>query len=103
MKKFEFLFPEGLRDFDKLQLEFEGYCGYHLTAHDRLLVPSVPEVGVLHHKGRYYGFMDSKAAEQFATNAEKYAVNKITKQSVYSHNSLYHNYLSCNTHWAFLR
>ena len=71
-RKTEFVFPENLRDFDKLPLEFQGYCGYHLTANDRLLVPSVPDIGVLQHKGRYYGFSDSKAADTFATNPERY-------------------------------
>ena len=70
-KKLDFVFPDTLRDFDKLPLEFQGYCSYHLTVHDRLVIPSVPNIGVLHFKERYFGFLDSKAAEAFAANPDR--------------------------------
>ena len=66
--KADFVFPGTLRDFDKLPLEFQGYCGYHMTVHDRLLIPCVPDVGILQYNGKYYGFLDSKSAETFAAD-----------------------------------
>lgn len=71
-RKADFVFAESMRDFDQLPLEFQGYCAYHLTANDRFLVPSIRDVGVLQHKGRYYGFSTSKAADQFVSNPDKY-------------------------------
>ena len=71
-RKVEFLFPESMRDFDQLPLEFQGYCGYHLTANDRLLIPSIPDIGVLQHKGRFYGFSSRTAADSFASAPDRY-------------------------------
>ena len=70
-RRADFLFPESTKEFERLPLEFRGYCGYHLTVHDRLLIPSVPALGVLNHKGRYYGFYSKEAADAFASNPDK--------------------------------
>ena len=66
----EFLFPENIHDLDALPLEFRGFCGYMLTAGDRILVPAVPNVGVLHYKGRYFGFSSKEAGDAFASNPD---------------------------------
>lgn len=69
-RRLEFLFPENIRDLDTLPLEFRGFCGYLLTAGDRILVPAVPGIGVLYHKGRYFGFSSKDAADAFASNPD---------------------------------
>ena len=68
--RMEFLFPENVHDLEALPLEFRGFCGYMLTAGDRLLVPAIHGVGVLHYKGRYFGFSSKEAGEAFASNPE---------------------------------
>lgn len=69
-RKAEFLFPETTKNFDKLPLEFRGYCGYSFAIHDRLLLPANPQLGVLHHRGHYYAFASREAADGFASNPE---------------------------------
>ena len=51
-------------------LTAQGYCGYVLTVHDRFLLPANPSIGVLHHRGKYYGFSSKEAADDFAGNPE---------------------------------
>ena len=41
-----------------------------LTVHDRFLLPANPSIGVLHHRGKYYGFSNKEAADDFAGNPE---------------------------------
>ena len=41
-----------------------------LTVHDRFLLPANPSIGVLHHRGKYYGFSSKEAADEFAGNPE---------------------------------
>eukprot|EP00731_Ephydatia_muelleri_P039091 Em1095g1a len=71
-RRAEFLFPENTRDFDKIPLEMKGYCAYSLAAYDGLLLQANPSIGVLHYKGRYYGFSNKAAADAFAENPESY-------------------------------
>ena len=41
-----------------------------LTVHDRFLLPANLSIGVLHHRGKYYGFSSKGAADKFAGNPE---------------------------------
>ena len=41
-----------------------------LTVHDRFLLPANPNIGVLHHRSKYYGFSNKEAANEFAGNPE---------------------------------
>ena len=50
---------------------FQGYCGYAFTVHDRFLLPANPDIGVLHHKGKYFAFSSKEAAGTFATNPDQ--------------------------------
>ena len=49
----------------------QGYCAYSLAAYDGLLLQANPSIGVLHYKGRYYGFSNKAAADAFAENPER--------------------------------
>jgi len=51
-------------------LSTQGYCGFMFTVHDRLLVPANPNIGVLHHRGKYYAFSSKEAADGFAGNPD---------------------------------
>jgi len=61
-------------------LSIQGYCGFMFTVHDRLLVLANPNIGVLHHSGKYYAFSSKEAADGFAGNPEgeslKFTANK---------------------------
>ena len=49
----------------------QGYCGYMLAVHDRFLLPANPNLGLVHHRGKYYAFSTTDAALAFARNPEK--------------------------------
>jgi hypothetical protein len=68
----EFLYPDTTRDFDKLPIQFKGYCGYTLSVHDRFLLPANPRLGLLHHRGKYYAFSTPEAAFAFSKTPEKF-------------------------------
>lgn len=70
--KQEWLYPETTKNFDKLPLQYRGYCGWVLVNRDRLLIPANPEIGVLRHRECYYAFSSKKAAEEFATQPDHY-------------------------------
>ena len=69
-RKAELLFPENTRDFEQLPLEFQGFCGHHLTVNNGLLIPSVPDIGILQYKGRFYGFSSCESAESFINSPD---------------------------------
>ena len=48
----------------------QGYCGYMLAVHDRFLLPANPQLGLLHHRGKYYAFSSKEAADGFVSNPE---------------------------------
>ncbi|XP_066277480.1 cilia- and flagella-associated protein 206-like [Branchiostoma lanceolatum] len=66
----EFLFPETTKNFEKLPLQYRGYCGFTLVANDRLLLPGNPEIGVLHFRENYYVFTSKQAALEFAKDPD---------------------------------
>lgn len=68
----DWLFPETTKNFNKLPLQYKGYCGWALAKYDRLLLPANPEIGVLRYKDHYYAFCSKKAAQEFAQNIEGY-------------------------------
>lgn len=49
----------------------QGYCGYAFTIHDRFLLPANPDIGVLHHKGKYFAFSSKEAADNFAADPDE--------------------------------
>ncbi|XP_004860294.1 cilia- and flagella-associated protein 206 isoform X1 [Heterocephalus glaber] len=71
-KKLEWLFPETTENFDKLLIQYRGFCGYTFATTDGLLLPGNPTIGILKHKEKYYTFNTRDAAYSFAENPEKY-------------------------------
>ncbi|XP_062502571.1 cilia- and flagella-associated protein 206-like [Corticium candelabrum] len=75
--RLEWIFPENTKEHDRLPIEHRGFCSYSLAAHDRLLLPSSKEFGVLHYKGKFYCFSSPQAAEMFAANPDRYIYETI--------------------------
>lgn len=71
-QKQDWLFPETTKNFNKLFLQYRGFCGWAVVKYDRLLLPANPEVGVLKHKEHFYAFCCRQAAEEFALNPDSY-------------------------------
>ncbi|XP_044531319.1 cilia- and flagella-associated protein 206 [Gracilinanus agilis] len=71
-KKLDWIFPETTANFDKLPIQYRGFCGYTFAVKDGLLVPGNPAIGILKYKERYYTFSSKEAAYTFAENPDKY-------------------------------
>lgn len=69
-RELDWLFPETTKNFNKLPLQYKGFCAWALAKYDRLLLPANPEIGVLRYKDHYYAFSSRKAATEFANNIE---------------------------------
>ncbi|XP_013397751.1 cilia- and flagella-associated protein 206 [Lingula anatina] len=72
VKHLDWLFPETTKNFQRLPLQYRGYCGYAIVKNDRLLIPSNPDIGVLRYKDNYYAFSSKQAAMEFAQNPDTY-------------------------------
>ncbi|KAJ8026094.1 hypothetical protein HOLleu_33834 [Holothuria leucospilota] len=68
----DWLFPESTKNFERLPLQYRGYCGWSLVKYDRLLYPGNPSIGVLRYQDRYYVFSSREAAYDFASYPDKY-------------------------------
>ncbi|KAI4567383.1 hypothetical protein MJG53_008962 [Ovis ammon polii x Ovis aries] len=71
-KKVEWLFPETTANFDKLLIQYRGFCAYTFATTDGLLLPGNPSIGILKYKDKYYTFNTRDAAYSFAENPENY-------------------------------
>ncbi|XP_032958634.1 cilia- and flagella-associated protein 206 isoform X1 [Rhinolophus ferrumequinum] len=71
-RKQEWLFPETTANFDKLLIQYRGFCAYTFATTDGLLLPGNPAIGILKHKEKYYTFSTKSAAYSFAENPEIY-------------------------------
>ncbi|XP_077875762.1 cilia- and flagella-associated protein 206 isoform X2 [Ictidomys tridecemlineatus] len=71
-KKLEWLFPETTANFEKLLIQYRGFCGYTFATTDGLLLPGNPTIGILKYKEKYYTFNTREAAYSFAENPEYY-------------------------------
>ncbi|NP_001171855.1 uncharacterized protein LOC100369566 [Saccoglossus kowalevskii] len=72
MKHLDWLFPETTKNFERLPLQYRGYCGWALVKYDRLLLPGNPDIGVLRYKDRYYAFSQKEAAYEFASDPDRF-------------------------------
>ncbi|XP_067658072.1 cilia- and flagella-associated protein 206-like [Haliotis asinina] len=72
VESYDWLFPETTKNFNKLPLQYRGYCALSLAKYDRLLIPSNPEIGVLRFRDHHYAFSSRDAAYEFAQNPAAY-------------------------------
>lgn len=79
----EWFFPENTANFERLPIQYHGFCGYTLVAQDGLLLPGDPDVGILKHNEKYYVFSSKESASEFAKNPDKYIslIGEKAKQS----------------------
>ncbi|XP_039075384.1 cilia- and flagella-associated protein 206 isoform X2 [Hyaena hyaena] len=71
-RKQEWLFPETTANFDKLLIQYRGFCAYTFATTDGLLLPGNLAIGILKYKEKYYTFSTRDAAYLFAESPEKY-------------------------------
>jgi len=66
------LFPETIKNVDKLYLQYKSFCAWSLVKNDRLLLPGNPDIGILQYKKHFYSFSSAEAAYSFAQNPDEY-------------------------------
>ncbi|XP_055981137.1 cilia- and flagella-associated protein 206 [Sorex fumeus] len=71
-KKHEWLFPETTANFDKLVIQYRGFCPFTFATEGGLLLPGNPAIGILKYKDMYYTFNTKEAAYLFSDNPEIY-------------------------------
>ncbi|KAK2500093.1 hypothetical protein MC885_021205 [Smutsia gigantea] len=71
-RKVEWLFPEMTANFEKLLIQYRGFCAYTFATTDGLLLPGNPAIGILKFKEKYYTFNTRDAAYSFAENPDNY-------------------------------
>ncbi|KAM9060423.1 cilia- and flagella-associated protein 206 isoform 2-T5 [Megaptera novaeangliae] len=79
-RKLEWLFPETTANFDKLLIQYRGFCAYTFATTDGLLLPGNPAIGILKYKEKYYAFNTRDAAYSFAENPENY-IDKVREKA----------------------
>lgn len=82
-KKLEWLFPETTANFDKLIIQYRGFCPYEFATKSGLLLPGNPAIGILKYKDKNYAFCSKEAACLFADNPEIYidAIREMAKKN----------------------
>ncbi|XP_066461253.1 cilia- and flagella-associated protein 206 [Eleutherodactylus coqui] len=68
----EWYFPETTANYDRLPIQYHGFCGFILATRDALLLPGNPGIGILKHRERYYIFSSKEAAYMFAQDPDHY-------------------------------
>ncbi|KAI6657656.1 hypothetical protein LOD99_399 [Oopsacas minuta] len=68
----DFIFPENLKNFDQVPLEFSGFCAYSLAYYSGLLIPGIPKVALVKYKNKIYSFSSSENAVAFAQSPDQY-------------------------------
>ncbi|KAF7384913.1 hypothetical protein HZH66_011999 [Vespula vulgaris] len=65
-------YPNTTKDFDKIDLEFLGFCAWMFVTGKGALIPANPNNGVAKWRGRYYAFSSATAAHHFGKEPDKY-------------------------------
>ncbi|XP_011140290.2 LOW QUALITY PROTEIN: cilia- and flagella-associated protein 206 [Harpegnathos saltator] len=65
-------YPNVTKDFEKINLEFLGFCAWTFIVGKGALIPGNPNNGVAKWRGKYYAFKSSEAAVKFGENPDRY-------------------------------
>lgn len=68
----EWYFPETTANYDRLPIQYHGFCGFTIATRDGLLLPGNPGIGILKHRERFYVFSSKDAACMFAQDPDHY-------------------------------
>ncbi|XP_073445708.1 cilia- and flagella-associated protein 206 isoform X2 [Dendrobates tinctorius] len=68
----EWYFPETTANYDRLSIQYHGFCGFTIASRDGLLLPGNPGIGILKHREGYYIFSSKEAASTFAQDPDHY-------------------------------
>ncbi|EZA52577.1 hypothetical protein X777_08060 [Ooceraea biroi] len=65
-------YPNVIKDFEKINLEFLGFCAWTFATGRGALIPGNPNNGVAKWRGKYYVFKSPRAAAKFGENPDRY-------------------------------
>ncbi|NXF08609.1 CF206 protein, partial [Smithornis capensis] len=82
-KNQEWLFPESTDNFDRLLIQYRGFCA-HAIGMKGLTLPGNPAIGILKHDQKYYIFSSKEAAYNFAQNPDKFIQLNMEKAKEYA-------------------
>ncbi|KAL6446763.1 hypothetical protein ACFW04_001295 [Cataglyphis niger] len=81
-------YPNVTKDFDKINLEFLGFCAWTFATAKGALIPGNPNNGVAKWREKFYAFKSPEAAAKFGENPDRYiyeALNFIRNHPEYIH------------------
>ncbi|KAJ4445803.1 hypothetical protein ANN_12488 [Periplaneta americana] len=72
--KTEVVYPAQVTDFDKIPLQYLGFCAWSIIEGHGALIPGNPNMGVCRWNGNYYAFSSPAAAAEFGRHPDKYVL-----------------------------
>ncbi|XP_012543365.2 cilia- and flagella-associated protein 206 [Monomorium pharaonis] len=81
-------YPNVTKDFEKINLEFLGFCAWTFATSNGTLIPGNPNNGVAKWRGKHYAFKSPEAAAKFGENPDRYvydALNFVRNHAEYIH------------------
>ncbi|KYQ50231.1 hypothetical protein ALC60_10685 [Trachymyrmex zeteki] len=81
-------YPNVTKDFEKINLEFLGFCAWTFATGKGALIPGNPNNGVAKWRGKHYAFKSPEVAVKFGKNPDRYiydALNFVRNHAEYIH------------------
>ncbi|KYN19793.1 PREDICTED: UPF0704 protein C6orf165 homolog [Trachymyrmex cornetzi] len=81
-------YPNVTKDFEKINLEFLGFCAWTFATGRGALIPGNPNNGVAKWRGKHYAFKSPEVADKFGKNPDRYvydALNFVRNHAEYIH------------------
>ncbi|XP_011645595.1 cilia- and flagella-associated protein 206-like [Pogonomyrmex barbatus] len=81
-------YPNVTKDFEKINLEFLGFCAWTFATGKGALIPGNPNNGVAKWRAKYYAFKSPESAAKFGENPDRYvyeALNFVRNHPEYIH------------------
>ncbi|XP_012062355.1 PREDICTED: UPF0704 protein C6orf165 homolog [Atta cephalotes] len=81
-------YPNVTKDFEKINLEFLGFCAWTFATSRGALIPGNPNNGVAKWRGKHYAFKSPEVADKFGKNPDRYvydALNFVCNHAEYIH------------------
>ncbi|XP_015119230.1 cilia- and flagella-associated protein 206 [Diachasma alloeum] len=81
-------YPNSTKNFEKIQLEFLGFCAWSFVAGSGALIPGNPNIGVVMWRGKYFAFSSNDAAKKFGDDPNRFlyeAIDFIRRHPEYIH------------------
>ncbi|XP_077266992.1 cilia- and flagella-associated protein 206 [Temnothorax americanus] len=79
-------YPNVTKDFEKINLEFLGFCAWTFATGKGALIPGNPNNGVAKWRGKHYAFKSPEVAAKFGENPDRYiydALNFVRNHAEY--------------------